>query len=154
MKMITVYRLTLDRWERVDSSQAGVYYQNLLIPHCQRHHPNLWINAPLKDPEIERKSFFTDLRKLQLSLRHNLLACHDEIGEYKNASLEQEQYFISRFRYLKLESLMEMIYGLDQLFYHDLHALVVSFEQERMSIVSHMFAIRQPEKVFPQFIDS
>ncbi|VDP48719.1 unnamed protein product, partial [Schistosoma margrebowiei] len=66
----------------------------LLIPHCQRHHPNLWINAPLKDPEVERKSFFTDLRKLQLSLRHNLLACHNEVGAYKNANSEQEQYFI------------------------------------------------------------
>ncbi|CAH8476231.1 unnamed protein product [Schistosoma bovis] len=140
-------------WERVDSSQSGVYYQNLLIPHCQRHHPNLWINAPLKDPEVERKSFFTDLRKLQLSLRHNLLACHSEVGAYKNANSEQEQYFISRFRYLKLESLMGMIYGLDQLFYQDLHALVVSFEQERMSVVSHMFAIRPPEKTFPQFTD-
>ncbi|CAH8486951.1 unnamed protein product [Schistosoma rodhaini] len=140
-------------WERVDSSQSGVYYQNLLIPHCQRHHPNLWINAPLKDPEVERKSFFTDLRKLQLSLRHNLLDCHSEVGAYKNANSEQEQYFISRFRYLKLESLMEMIYGLDQLFYQDLHALVVSFEQERMSVVSHMFAIRPPEKTFPQFTD-
>ncbi|KAK4472739.1 hypothetical protein MN116_003963 [Schistosoma mekongi] len=141
-------------WERVDSTQAGVYYQNLLIPHCQRYHPNLWINAPLKDPEVERKSFFTDLRKLQLSLRHNLLACHAEIGAYKNASSDHDQYFINRFRYLKLESLMEIIYGLDQLFYQDLHALVVSFEQERMSIVSHMFAIRPPEKTFPQFTDS
>lgn len=48
---------------------------------------------------------------------------------------------------------MGMIYGLDQLFYQDLHALVVSFEQERMSVVSHMFAIRPPEKTFPQFTD-
>ncbi|CAH8489085.1 unnamed protein product [Heterobilharzia americana] len=141
-------------WERVDSSQAGVYYQNLLIPHCQRHHPNLWISSLLKDPEVERKSFFTDLRKLQLSLRHSLSACHAEVGAYKNANTEQEQYFINRFRHLKLESLMEIIYSLDQLFYQDLHILIVSFEQERMSIVSHMFAIQPPERTFPQFTES
>nr|CAH8827602.1 unnamed protein product [Trichobilharzia regenti] len=140
-------------WERVDSSQTGVYYQNLLIPHCQRHHPNLWISAPMKDPETERKSFFTDLRKLQLSLRHSLHAYHAEVGEYKNANEEQEQYYINRFRYLKLESLMEILYGLDQLFYQDLHALIVSFEQQRLSIVCHMFAIRPPQKTFPQFTD-
>ncbi|VDP87778.1 unnamed protein product [Echinostoma caproni] len=128
-------------WERVDSCQNGIYYQSLLIPHCQRHHPNLWLPAPLKDPNVERESFFSDLRNLQSSLKYNVSE-FIEVENYKNTTLEsEEKFFVDFFRQLDVETMIEVTRALDHLFYRELHALVVAYEQERLRIVSSMFAL-------------
>ncbi|CAL8072044.1 unnamed protein product [Calicophoron daubneyi] len=137
-------------WERVDSAQNGVYYQSLLIPHCQRHHPNLWIPAPLKDPAVERESFFSDLRNLQSSMRYKLGVTCLELEDYKNATSEaDEKAFVELFTQLDVETMVEVTRALDQLFYSELHSLIVSMEQERMRIVSVMFTLQPPERIFP-----
>lgn len=142
-------------WERVDSCHHGVYYRHLLIPHCQRYHPNLWILGPLKDPSVERENFFSDLRYLQSSMRHNVEMDCPELENYRNTtSAEVEIAFSDLLKQLDVEAMVEVTRALDQLFYKELHAIIVHFEQERMRIVSTMFAMQQAEHIIPTTEDS
>ncbi|CAH8582147.1 unnamed protein product [Dicrocoelium dendriticum] len=142
-------------WERVDSYHHGVYYQHLLIPHCQRYHPNLWLLGPLKDPSVERENFFSDLRYLQSSMRHNLEIDCPDLENYKNTiSAEEEIAFTDFLKQFDVETMVEVTRALDQLFYKELHAIIVYFEQERMRIVSTMFAMQQAEHIIPSIGDS
>lgn len=128
-------------WERVDTYQNGIYYQSLLIPHCQRHHPNLWLPAPLKDPNVEKESFFSDLRNLQSSLKY-AVSEFVEVNSYKSTTSEtEEKSFVEVFRQLNVETMIEVTRALDHLFYRELHSLVVAYEQERFRIVSLMFTL-------------
>ncbi|KAF5405417.1 WW domain protein [Paragonimus heterotremus] len=136
-------------WERVDSFPNGVYYQNLLIPHCQRHHPNLWLPGPLKDPAVESEGFFSDLRYLQSSMRHIVTVNCPELDAYKNTtSTTEEKVFVNLFQQLDVETMVELTRVLDQLFYEELHALIVFFEQERLRIVSSMFQLQHSDHIF------
>ncbi|TPP65073.1 Protein salvador 1 [Fasciola gigantica] len=128
-------------WERVDTYQNGIYYQSLLIPHCQRHHPNLWLPAPLKNPNVEKESFFSDLRNLQSSLKYTVSE-FVEVNNYKSTASEtEEKAFLETFRQLNVETMIEVTRALDRLFYRELHSLVVAYEQERLRIVSLMFTL-------------
>ncbi|KAF6780214.1 hypothetical protein AHF37_00299 [Paragonimus kellicotti] len=108
----------------------------LLIPHCQRHHPNLWLPGPLKDPAVESEGFFSDLRYLQSSMRH--------IVTGKMIPLE----WFNLFQQLDVETMVELTRVLDQLFFEELHALIVFFEQERLRIVSSMFQLQHSDHIF------
>ncbi|KAF7255472.1 hypothetical protein EG68_07717 [Paragonimus skrjabini miyazakii] len=136
-------------WERVDSFPNGVYYQNLLIPHCQRHHPNLWLPGPLKDPAVENEGFFSDLRYLQSSMRRIVTVNCPELDAYKNTtSATEEKVFVNLFQQLDVETMVELTRVLDQLFYEELHTLIVFFEQERLRIVSSMFQLQHSDHIF------
>ncbi|TGZ74219.1 hypothetical protein CRM22_001059 [Opisthorchis felineus] len=134
-------------WERVDSCHDGIFYRNLLIPHCQRHHPNLWLPAPMKDPAVEREGFFSDLRHLQSSVRHEIKFEFRELEPYKNVTtVEEEKTFLTLFNQLDVGLMVEVTRALDQLFYKDLHALVVFFEQERLRIASALFTVQHMDE--------
>lgn len=47
---------------------AFSFFSSLLIPHTQRHHPDLWFPTSMKNVEFEQQSWFFDLRKLQESV--------------------------------------------------------------------------------------
>ncbi|KAA3677093.1 uncharacterized protein DEA37_0000317 [Paragonimus westermani] len=78
-----------------------------------------------------------------------------ELDAYKNTtSATEEKAFVNLFQQLDVETMVELTRVLDQLFYEELHALIVFFEQERLRIVSSMFQLQHSDHIFSSFEQS
>ncbi|VDN09951.1 unnamed protein product [Dibothriocephalus latus] len=89
-------------WERVEMRQGCVYYRHLLIPHAQRHHPDLWFPANLKNLENERQGWFFDLRKLQESVPNFEKGISKLIEAYADTmdAAEEAEFIVSLSMYI------------------------------------------------------
>ncbi|KAM7535888.1 hypothetical protein Aperf_G00000090169 [Anoplocephala perfoliata] len=128
-------------WERVEMRRGNcVYYRHLLIPHTQRHHPDLWFPTNLKNVEFEQQSWFFDLRKLQESVSNFDKGNSQLIESYVDTRDPSEEArfaeLLKRYGVGELENLLK---HLDCRFFRDLHRMVVAFEVARIRIVRELF---------------
>ncbi|VDL61208.1 unnamed protein product [Hymenolepis diminuta] len=128
-------------WERVEMRRENcVYYRHLLIPHTQRHHPDLWFPTSMKNVEFEQQSWFFDLRKLQESVSNFDKGNSQLIESYVDTSDPSEEArfseLLKRYGVGELENLLK---HLDCRFFRDLHRMVVAFEVARIRIVRELF---------------
>nr|VZI45248.1 unnamed protein product [Spirometra erinaceieuropaei] len=126
-------------WERVEMGQGCVYYRHLLIPHAQRHHPDLWFPANLKNLDSERQGWFFELRKLQDSLSNfdkGISALIEAYADTMDAAEDAE--FIPGFRQKNASDLNSLVQQLECRFFRDLHRIIVAYELARIRIVRQL----------------
>uniref|UniRef100_A0A0R3WHN1 WW domain-containing protein n=1 Tax=Hydatigena taeniaeformis TaxID=6205 RepID=A0A0R3WHN1_HYDTA len=130
-------------WERVEMRRGNcVYYRHLLIPHTQRHHPDLWFPTIPKNVEFEQQSWFFDLRKLQESVSNfdkgEILSSSSRMWtpEILMRKFTLRQVLLKKHDAGQLEKLLK---HLDCRFFRDLHRMVVAFEVARIRIVRELF---------------
>ncbi|CDS35613.1 scaffold protein salvador [Echinococcus multilocularis] len=128
-------------WERVEMRRGNcVYYRHLLIPHTQRHHPDLWFPTSLKNVEFEQQSWFFDLRKLQESVSNFDKGNSQLIESYVDArDSNEEAHFTALLKQHDVGQLEKLLKHLDCRFFRDLHRMVVAFEVARIRIVRELF---------------
>ncbi|VDK21782.1 unnamed protein product [Taenia asiatica] len=128
-------------WERVEMRRGNcVYYRHLLIPHTQRHHPDLWFPTSPKNVEFERQSWFFDLRKLQESVSNFDKGNSQLIESYVNTrDSNEEAHFTALLKQHDAGQLEKLLKHLDCRFFRDLHRMVVAFEVARIRIVRELF---------------
>ncbi|VDL99835.1 unnamed protein product [Schistocephalus solidus] len=112
---------------------------SLLIPHAQRHHPDLWFPANLKNLENERQGWFFDLRKLQESVSNFEKGISKLIEAYADTmDVAEEAKFIPGFRQKATSELNRLAQQLDCRFFRDLHRIIVAYELARIRIVRQL----------------
>nr|CDS34777.1 scaffold protein salvador [Hymenolepis microstoma] len=128
-------------WERVEMRRGNcVYYRHLLIPHTQRHHPDLWFPTSMKNVEFEHQSWFFDLRKLQESVSNFDKGNSQFIESYVDTNeLSEEARFAELLKRYGVGELENLLKHLDCRFFRDLHRMVVAFEVARIRIVRELF---------------
>uniref|UniRef100_A0A5K3FD49 WW domain-containing protein n=1 Tax=Mesocestoides corti TaxID=53468 RepID=A0A5K3FD49_MESCO len=128
-------------WERVEMRRGNcIYYRHLLIPHTQRHHPDLWFPTHPKNVEFEHQSWFFDLRKLQESVSNFDKGNSQLIESYVDTTdCNDEARFSALLKRYGLGELENLLKHLDCRFFRDLHRMVVAFELARIRIVRELF---------------
>ncbi|KAL5109011.1 hypothetical protein TcWFU_005900 [Taenia crassiceps] len=128
-------------WERVEMRRGNcVYYRHLLIPHTQRHHPDLWFPTSPKNVDFEQQSWFFDLRKLQESVPNFDKGNSQLIESYVNTrDSSEEAHFTALLKQHDAGQLEKLLKHLDCRFFRDLHRMVVAFEMARIRIVRELF---------------
>ncbi|VDD75835.1 unnamed protein product [Mesocestoides corti] len=121
--------------------ESGVFpLFSLLIPHTQRHHPDLWFPTHPKNVEFEHQSWFFDLRKLQESVSNFDKGNSQLIESYVDTTdCNDEARFSALLKRYGLGELENLLKHLDCRFFRDLHRMVVAFELARIRIVRELF---------------